>query len=226
MELNKLYEMIEKMGVLTFSTLSKTGEVHSRVAHFNGFDEQGLYFRTMVTKPYYRQLMETKQLTVCGMSNQEILGHTEDGTPIFPPSYSIRIIGDIKNIPFAEIEERAKNNEGLKTAVQDGYKYPTMKDANFVIYRAKVEIFDVDFEKSYRDHKLIRTRFSFGDVKYNLAGPRITDSCIGCDLCRKTCTFDAIEVGSPYKVNPNYCDDCGMCLHVCPVNAIKESLEF
>ncbi len=226
MKIAELYQIIEQMGALTFSTVGESGEVFSRIAHFNGFDEQGLYFRTMVSKPYYRQLMKTKKVTVCGMSDQRILGHEDDGTPIFPPSYTIRIIGDVEHVPFDEIERKSKTNKEIQTAVQDGYKYPTMKDANFRISKAKVEIFDVDFEKKNRDFKLLRTRFSFGGVNYNLAGPKITDKCIECGLCLKNCSFDAIKALSPYEIDPTKCDDCGMCIHVCPVDAIKSSVEF
>ncbi|MTI68598.1 MAG: 4Fe-4S dicluster domain-containing protein [Firmicutes bacterium] len=101
-----------------------------------------------------------------------------------------------------------------------------MKDGNFVIYKAKGEIFDVDFDESKRDHKLLRTRFSYGGATYNQAGPRITSKCIKCGKCKDICTFKAIKEGSPYKIIPKRCDDCGSCILSCPVNAIKESLTF
>lgn len=226
MELKELYELIETIGCMTFSTIGKNGEVQSRIAHFNGYDEDGLYFRTMTSKPYYRQLMKHKKLTVCGMTDQRVLEHLEDGTPVFPTSYVIRMIGDIKNVPYEVICEKAKKTEALKTAVQDGVKYPTMKDANFVMHRAKVEIYDTDFEKVNRENKLKRTRFSFGNYEFNLAGPTITNTCIGCGLCKKNCSFLAIEEGKPYRINPVYCDDCGTCMTVCPVGAIEKSRAF
>ncbi|QVK19592.1 4Fe-4S binding protein [Mycoplasmatota bacterium] len=101
-----------------------------------------------------------------------------------------------------------------------------MKEGNFVIYKGKGEIFDVDFEGQYRDHKLLRTRFSYGGTPYNLAGPRITDRCIECGKCKKVCSFKAIRKGSPYEIIPERCDDCGSCILTCPVNAIEESLIF
>lgn len=226
MELKELYEKIEEVGCLTFSTIGENNEVQSRIAHFNGFDEDGLYFRTMTSKPYYRQLIKHKKLTVCGMTDSRVLEHLDDGTPVFPRSFVIRIVGEVKNVPYETIVEKSKTTPALLTAVQDGIKYPTMKDANFVMYKAKVEIYDTDFEKTTRDNKLERIRFSFGGAKYHKVGPTITDKCIGCGKCKKICSFNAIEKGKPYKINPTYCDDCGMCSTVCPVEAIEQSLEF
>ena len=225
MELNEIYKLLDDIGVLVFSTIHGE-EVHSRAAHFNGFDEEGLYFRTMDSKPYFRQLMRTGKLTVCGVSRSDVLGHEEDGTPIFPPAYSIRLIGDIRQIAPEVIREKAKTNVALGTAVNDMSKYPAMTNGNFVMYRFKGEVFDVDFEGTRRDHKLLRTRFSFSGYPYSQAGPVISDECIGCGLCMDECTFKAIEEGSPYMIISERCDDCGSCSLVCPVDAISESQTF
>jgi MinD superfamily P-loop ATPase len=101
-----------------------------------------------------------------------------------------------------------------------------MAEGNFVIYKGKVEIFDVDFERETRDDKLIRTRASFGGMTFNAAGVRITDKCIQCNKCQEVCSFNAIIPGNPYKVDSSKCDDCGSCLLICPVKAIELSLVF
>ena len=225
MTIEEIYGYADKIGVLVFSTIHGE-EVHSRVAHFNGFDEEGIYFRTMINKPFYRQLAKSGKVTVCGCSDTSIIGHEEDGTPIFPLVYSFRLIGEIKKVSAEEIIEKAKTNEALKTAATDIDKYPAMRDGNFVIHKAKVEIFDTDFEMKTRKHKVVRTRSSYGGMDFNLAGPRITDDCIACGACRDICSFKAIEEGQPYRVIPENCDDCGSCSTVCPVGAIEESLTF
>lgn len=225
MEIKKVYEYAEKIGVLVFSTISDD-EVHSRVAHFNGYDEEGIYFRTMANKPYARQLIESGKVTVCGITDTSITSHDENGAPVFPPSYSFRLIGDVKKVSKEVIKEKAKTNKELRTAANDIELYPAMGEGNFVIYKAKGEIFDVDFDCVNRDHKLERLRFEFGDKSFNEAGVRINDKCIECGICKKICSFKAIEEGSPYKVISNRCDDCGSCLLKCPVGAIEESLVF
>lgn len=222
MNIKEIYEKLERIGVLTFSTIYN-GEVHSRIAHLNGYDENGIYFRTMWNKPFARQLKETKKVTLCGISDSRVLDHDENGVPEFPPGYFIRLIGEVKYLSEENVRELAKTNEKLKLAAYDMEKYPAMKEGNFVIYKAKGEIFDYDFECKRRDHKVLRKRFQFGGMNYNEAGPTITDRCIECGKCFKSCTFKAIEKGSPYRILSERCDDCGSCIMVCPVDAIELS---
>jgi MinD superfamily P-loop ATPase len=44
------------------------------------------------------------------------------------------------------------------------------------------------------------------------------EACIGCDLCRDICRFEAI--GDDYQVNKINCEGCGACVHFCPVKAV------
>lgn len=51
-----------------------------------------------------------------------------------------------------------------------------------------------------------------------------TTRCTGCDLCQVECRFDAIDVvGGAYTVDPFACEACGLCLRLCPTEAIGES---
>ncbi|MFR9554293.1 MAG: 4Fe-4S binding protein [Rikenellaceae bacterium] len=45
MTIAEIYEYADKIGLLTFSTIVGD-EVHSRIAHLNGYDDEGIYFRT------------------------------------------------------------------------------------------------------------------------------------------------------------------------------------
>jgi len=222
MTIKEIYEKFEAIGVLTFSTIYE-GEVHSRAAHLNGYDDQGIYFRTMWNKPYARQLKETGKVTIFGISDTRILSHNDDGVPEFPPGYSIRLIGEVTYLEEDQVRELAKTNKALELAVYDMDKYHAMKEGNFVIKKAKGEVFDFDFECINRDHKVLRERFQFGGVAYNEAGPIISDKCIECGVCEKVCSFKAIEPGTPYKIDGTKCDDCGSCIMSCPVKAIDVS---
>ncbi|MCY6371215.1 4Fe-4S binding protein [Clostridium ganghwense] len=222
MNIKEIYEYIDKIGCVSFSTIDD-GYVQSRIAHFFAFDDEGLYFRTMTVKPFYHQLKKTGNVTVCGMyPSTQLLGHNDEGSPNFTAGYTLRITGDIKELTTEEVTLKGKTNPDFKTAIYDINKYPATRC--FCIYKAKGEIFDYDFELEKRDHKLLRTRFSFGGMTYNNAGCTITDKCIGCGKCYKVCTFKAVEKGVPYKINGERCDECGSCYLACPVGAIEKPL--
>ena len=48
-------------------------------------------------------------------------------------------------------------------------------------------------------------------------------SCIGCGICQKTCTAEAIKVTDNCAViNEDLCLSCGMCVVKCPRHAIYD----
>ena len=220
MELKQIFEYAEKIGFLTFSTI-EDGYVHSRIAHFYACDEDGLYLRSMFSKPFYRQMIKTGNLSVCGMyPSTRINGSDANGVPNFEPGFTLRITGDVREASEEEIVKKGETDPQFKIALFDMKKYPATR--NLVMYRGKGEIYDFDFEMINRDHKLLRTRFSFGGMKVNPAGCTITDKCIECGSCYEVCTFKAIKPGSPYSIAGERCDECASCILVCPEDAIMQ----
>lgn len=216
MTIKEIFERFDKIGCCTFATID--GQYpETRIAHFLVYDEEGIYFMTMNTKPFYRQLKETGKLSVCGLYADTAVKTKSDGTLEFDDGYFIRITGDVREVTIDEI--KAKNNPAFSYCIEDNKRYPAM--TAFVLYRAKGEICDYDFARKNRDHKLERERFSHGEFPIEKAGLTITDRCIGCGKCEKVCTFNAIQkVGAKYSINSNRCDECGNCYINCPAHAI------
>lgn len=217
MTIKEIYEKFDKIGCTTFSTVND-GRAESRIAHFFAWDEDGIYFRTMTVKPFYKQVKETGNITVCGMYPNTQVMHDENNLPSFETGYSVRLTGDVRELTMEEVEKKAEQNRDFNVAVYDIKKYPATRI--FLIYRAKGEVYDFDYAKEHRDHKLERERFSYGGMEVESAGLTITDQCIGCGKCQSVCSFDAIVLGSPYRIMGNRCDECGNCYVNCPVGAI------
>ncbi|MBS3795527.1 MAG: 4Fe-4S binding protein, partial [Candidatus Thorarchaeota archaeon] len=50
------------------------------------------------------------------------------------------------------------------------------------------------------------------------------DTCTFCRLCERTCVYDAISVSredGDVRISPEKCQQCGMCISVCPVRALS-----
>lgn len=223
MNIKEIYERFNEIGCVVFSTID--GEYPmTRIAHFYACDEEGLYFRTMKIKPFYNQLNKTKKVSVCGMSSNTEVSHDDKGMPTFDAGYTIRVTGDVKEVSFNTLEEKAKKNKDFLVGVKDTIKYPNT--ASFCLYRGYGEVFDYDFEMISRDNKLIRIPFHFNGIKIPFRGLKINDNCIGCGACFSKCSFKAIEKdGEKFKIDPYKCDLCGDCYSVCNHKAIDTYME-
>lgn len=84
MTIKEIYEKFDKIGCTTFSTVHD-GRAESRIAHFFAWDEDGIYFRTMTVKPFYKQVKEIGNITVCGTYPNTQVMHDENNLPSFEP---------------------------------------------------------------------------------------------------------------------------------------------
>jgi ferredoxin len=219
MNIPEIFRLFERIGCITFATVDD-GIPQTRIAHLFACDEEGLYFRTMIVKAFYAQLKKTQKVSICGMYPKTSVSHTENGMPVFLPGYTIRATGDVKEIAFDALKEKAAANEAFVLGVKDTEKYPAM--TTFCLYRGWGEVFDFDFEMEHRSHKLLRTGFSFGGASIPFRGVRISGECTHCGQCLNKCSFKAIyENGGQFVIDQTKCDVCGDCSIVCPSNAIE-----
>lgn len=219
MDINEIYEKFDKIGAFTFATI-EDGRPRTRIAHLFGYDEEGLYFRTMICKPFYTQLKKTGMVALGGMYPNSSTTHNEEGMPEWEPGYTINLTGDVREISLELLKEKAVKNSMFDLGVKDIERYPAM--TTFCMYRGSGEVYDFDFEMKNRDHKLLRTPLSFGGMVIPFRGVRITEECVGCGDCIKTCTFKAIyQDGDKFKINHEKCDVCGDCTITCLVDAVE-----
>ncbi len=213
-----IYKKFDKIGCLSFSTVNDLGEPESRIAHLRAFDEDGMYFMTMNTKPFYKQLKIQKKVAICGLSAKTQVEHGENGLPIFENGYAIDFTGEVKEISMEDI--KAKNNPIFDLCIKDQEKYHAM--VVFCITSGRGDIFDYDFELATRDHKLERIYISYNGTKNKYSGLIIDQQkCISCGICKSKCSFKAIEnTNKKYTIDKYRCDECGDCFINCPVKAI------
>ncbi|MEG3072072.1 MAG: 4Fe-4S binding protein [Peptococcaceae bacterium] len=223
MVIEEIYKAFDRIGCLTFATID--GDYpETRIAHLFAWDEEGLYFRTMRVKPFYRQLMETRKISICGMSASPRVRIGEDGLPNFEPGYTIKATGDVKEIPFAVLQKKADIKPIFRLGVKDTIKYPDT--VTFCIYRFKGDYYNYDYDCHSRDHKIIRKHFNFGYFPDRFKGLKINvDLCTKCGKCEEICqsiNFKAVyQTDSGYAIDIDKCDVCGSCSKACPVNAIE-----
>jgi ferredoxin len=219
MTIREIYEAFDKIGCLSFATVNERGEPEARIAHLRAWDDDGIYFMTMHTKDFYRQLKATGKVSVNGLCADTEVRHDADGLPLFDAGYAIRMTGSVKEIPMEEI--RAKNDPRFDLCVRDQARYPAM--VVFCITAARGDVFDYDFEKQHRGNKLERTYFSYHGAAIRYKGLAIDQArCIGCGICRSGCSFLAVrESGGKYTIDPARCDECGDCLVRCPAGAVE-----
>jgi ferredoxin len=223
MDIADIYAKFDQIGCLTFATIDKDTP-QTRIAHLFAHDHEGLYFRTMITKPFCEQLKKTAKVSICGMFPKTTVSHDEEGMPYFAPGYTIRATGDVKAISLESLKDKAASNPMFMLGVKDIQKYPAM--TTFCLYRFWGEVFDFDFEMERRSHKLLRTGFCFGGKQIPFRGVRITEECIACGECLGRCSFKAIsQSDGRFVIDHTRCDVCGDCYMLCPARAIEIVIE-
>lgn len=223
MKIEEIYRNFDEIGCLTFATIDG-GYPETRIAHLFAWDEEGLYFRTMTVKPFYKQLKENGKLSICGMSASPHVALGGNGLPNFDPGYTMRASGDVREISFETLEEKARKNPIFELGVKDTLRYPDM--VTFCLFRFQGEYYNYDFDCNSRDHKIVREHFNFGSFPDRFRGLKINEGkCINCGKCEEKCqsiNFKAIDkTETGYAIDVNKCDACGSCTKVCPVDAIQ-----
>ena len=187
---------------VAFATVNH-GEPAVRIADVMLVKENGLYSLTARGKSYYRQLKESKRLSICGMDRNYV---------------TVRIVGDIRFCEDQKVVDEIFEQNPMMNDLYPGEKRRILEA--FYMYRGKGEFFDLSIEPPKRE------RFAFGGEMVNPAGYRITNTCTACGVCLDACPVDVITKGDVYKVEGGRCLECGACEEVCPEDAVEPARGF
>ncbi|MET3558832.1 putative pyridoxamine 5'-phosphate oxidase family protein [Streptococcus rupicaprae] len=141
MEVKEIMEILEEMKVAVFATVDKDGLPHARHIHVGVANEQGVFFMTGPSTHFHQQMMDTGQVAVTAMAQEDYLIQV------------IRIEGRVRPVGPDLLHDLLKDNPYVS------YVYPTAQE------QQDVQVFQLYEGKGFyhsltQGHKYV---FSIGD---------------------------------------------------------------
>ncbi|MBM7000344.1 4Fe-4S binding protein [bacterium] len=184
---------------VSFATVDAEGHPQIRIIDVMLVQDGALYFCTSRGKDFHAQLLRDPHVAIVGMTRDFKM---------------VRLAGEARFVtddPHAWIDRIFDQNPSMNDVYPGTSRY--VLDP-FVIDNGCVELFDLGVSPIYRQ------TFSLGDAPTHPQGFQITDACIGCGTCARTCPQQCIAPGEPFVIAQEHCLHCGLCYENCPVQAI------
>lgn len=198
MNVKKCLQMLRDIKDVAFATVDKNGKPQVRIIDIMLAEKEKIYFCTARGKDFYYQLMNDNHIAVTGLSsNYQMIRLTGKAQKLSDQKYWINRIFD--------------ENPSMNDVYPKESRY--ILDA-FCVSGGQVEYFDLG------QKPIIREKFVLGKGKISETGFTISNSCIGCGICKKVCPQRCITEGKPYEINQQHCLHCGLCFEKCPKKAI------
>lgn len=200
MNLEVCLNKMKLVGVLAFATVDSQGAPQIRNISAIHYEPDKIYFFTARGKSFCKELLQDGRV--------QILGYTKY-------KEMLRLSGRAYAVP--ENEQEKWINKIFEEQPYLANVYP--KDTRsigivFCIDKGQMEYFNLGVKPIFRD------TYSLGNERIKKKGYYITDSCIGCGVCKLNCPQNCITEGSPYVISENNCLHCGRCFEDCPVRAV------
>lgn len=123
MEVKEIMSILEQMKVADFATVDQEGLPHARFIHIGVANEQGVFFMTGPNTHFYKQMIDTEQVAISAMSQEDYLIQV------------IRIEGRVRPVGPALLHDLLKDNPYVD------YVYPSLEEQQdvqvFQLYEGK-----------------------------------------------------------------------------------------
>lgn len=199
MDAQDCLDTLRQIKDVSFATVDGEGHPQIRIIDVMLVEKGRLYFCTSRGKDFHAQLLRDPHVAIVGMTRDFKM---------------VRLAGEarlVEEAPRAMIDRIFDENPSMNDVYPGDSRY--VLDP-FVIKTGCVELFDLGVSPIFRQ------TFSLGGAPVHVQGFRITDACIGCGTCARTCPQQCIAAGSPFVIDQAHCLHCGLCFESCPVKAI------
>lgn len=192
-------QMLREIKDVAFATVDEEGQPQVRIIDVMIAEGEKLYFCTARGKDFYREITSSRRVAITAMNEKYQM---------------IRLKGAVEKLNDQKmwIDRIFEENPSMNQVYPGESRYILEP---FSIESGEGEFFDLRKEPIYRES------FSFGTEENHPKGFYITDGCIGCGSCARSCPQKCIMKGNPYKIDSSHCLHCGLCEERCPVQAIK-----
>ena len=203
MDLQTCLQKLQYVGILTFATVDAAGAPQLRQISAIHFDLDGpaLYFFTARGKDFCRELLADGRV--------QILGYTR---------YKEMIRLSARAVPVPEPEQEGWINRIFSEQPYLANVYPGDTRRIGIVFRVsdgEVEYFNLGVRP------ILREQYPFGGGSVHPKGYRITERCIRCGKCVRSCPQGCITPGKPFSIQQDHCLHCGACFENCPAGAVE-----
>ena len=197
MNFQKCLKILREIKDVAFAT-TENGIPQARIIDVMLVDEKSLYFCTARGKDFYRQLIADGNVAVTGLNKDYQM---------------VRLTGKARRLDDNKkwIDRIFEENPSMNEVYPNESRY--ILEA-FVIDNGQAEFFDLGVKP------INRKSFSSDGGKAAEKGFYISDKCIGCGKCRRSCPQQCIESGKPYVIRQENCLHCGLCTEICPTGSV------